>query len=386
MTVFSVPQTDIARAALVGLDWGTSSLRSYLFDAHGQVLAGKTLPWGVMRLPDLPSADRARQADSPGVNTASSNAAARLAAFELAFEAACGDWLDAHPGLPAIACGMVGSAQGWLEVPYVERPMMDGGVVDAEALARALGVVATRGGRALHIVPGVLERGGLPNVMRGEETQIVGVGLSRPANPAGLTGDSGGGGGRAAMLIGLPGTHAKWALSAQGRIGHFDTFMTGEVFALLREHSILGRTMTPSAQSDRNAFLHGLEVARAAAGSSLLATIFSVRTMGLTGQLATSQQADYLSGLLIGDELASLERSLARDDGRQLAQRDIVLTGDAELCERYGWALAAFGCVDVEVIANATETGLWHIAVQAGLTGGADDPKPSAVARHAGTH
>jgi 2-dehydro-3-deoxygalactonokinase len=385
MTVFSVPQTDIARAALVGLDWGTSSLRSYLFDAHGQVLAGKTLPWGVMRLPDLPSADRARQADSPGVNTASSNAAARLAAFELAFEAACGDWLDAHPGLPAIACGMVGSAQGWLEVPYVERPMVDGagGVVDAEALARALGVVATRGGRTLHIVPGVLERGGLPNVMRGEETQIVGVGLSRPAHPAGLTGD---GGGRAAVLIGLPGTHAKWALSAQGRIGHFDTFMTGEVFALLREHSILGRTMTPSAQSDRQAFLHGLGVARAAAGSSLLATIFSVRTMGLTGQLATSQQADYLSGLLIGDELASLERSLARDDGRQLAQRDIVLTGDAELCERYGWALAAFGCASVEVIANATETGLWHIAVQAGLTGGADDRKPAAVARHAGTH
>jgi len=363
MSAGTVMFSNSARGALIGLDWGTSSLRSYLFDAQGAVLANVALPWGVMRLPSVTDAIDAPQATKLSQANAMTPAQARANAFELAFDAACGTWLGAQPDLPVIACGMVGSAQGWLEVPYVERPRLaDGnGVVDADALAQALGVVTTRGGHTLHIVPGVLERSGLPNVMRGEETQIVGVGLSRQSIDQGGAGQP--------VLIGLPGTHAKWALSASGRIGHFDTYMTGEVFALLREHSILGRTMTLPAASDREAFLHGLSVARAAAGASLLATIFSTRTMGLTGQLGAAQQADYLSGLLVGDELTSLERGLARQDGYLLQQREIVLTGDAELCERYRWALDAFGCTHVSVIGNATEMGLWHIALRAGLVG-----------------
>lgn len=359
MTEFATPVADagsstaaLAQAqpvpALIGLDWGTSSLRSYLFDLQGQVLASETLPWGIMRLPKV---NPATEAGPPSHG----------APFELAFEAACGNWLAAHPGLPVIACGMVGSAQGWVEVPYVE------GEADAAVLAQAMVSLATGRAQALHIVPGVLERGTLPNVMRGEETQIVGVGLTQ-RGPEPAAGRS------SSTLIGLPGTHAKWALSAGGRIGHFDTFMTGEVFALLRDHSILGRTMTAADNADTAAFLQGIAVARSEADTSLLATIFSTRTMGLTGQLSGAQQGDYLSGLLIGNELASLEQRLARADGLRLDQRQVVLTGEAGLCERYRTALAAFGCVAVSLARDATERGLWQIAVQAGLVAAVDFP------------
>jgi 2-dehydro-3-deoxygalactonokinase len=341
-----------AAAALIGLDWGTSSLRSYVFDAAGQVLAAESWPWGIMRLPALNSdqVSAANQADDPAQ-------ALRQEPFELAFEAACGAWLAARPELAVIACGMVGSAQGWVEAPYVE------GHADAQILARAMTRLTTRRGHTLSIVPGVLERGTLPNVMRGEETQIVGVSLARQAAS---DADA------APVLIGLPGTHAKWALSQNGGIGHFDTFMTGEVFALLRDHSILGRTMIASEPADQAAFLRGIAVARSESESSLLATIFSVRTMGLTGQLSGSQQADYLSGLLIGNELASLETSLSRHDGLSLAARRVVLSGEERLCERYLTALNEFGCTTVSVARDATERGLWHIAVQAGLVAAAD--------------
>ena len=367
------PQTQ-AQAVLIGLDWGTSSLRSYLFDATGEVMASEALPWGIMRLPKV-EAEVETNAESAGDAAVDP----RRAPFELAFEAACGAWLAQQPELPVIACGMVGSAQGWTEVPYVE------GKVDATVLAQAMVTLGTRRNSQLHIVPGVLERGILPNVMRGEETQIVGVSLTRSHRAAGTAGEAPD---SAPTLIGLPGTHAKWALSEGGRIGHFDTFMTGEVFAILRDHSILGRTMAPvasganaaaDAEAANAAFLRGIAVARSESDASLLATIFSVRTLGLTGQLEAGQQGDYLSGLLIGNELISLEQRLSRQDGFLLHQRSIVLSGEAGLCERYRTALAAFGCTQISLARDATERGLWHIAVHAGLVAAADNGMPASI-------
>ena len=288
-----------------------------------------------------------------------------------------GAWLAEQADLPVIACGMVGSAQGWIEVPYVE------GQTDAAVLAQGMVAVSTGKDCPLHIVPGVLERGALPNVMRGEETQIVGVslGMSRSSPELGISGA-----GVAPILIGLPGTHAKWVLSDGGRIGHFDTFMTGEVYAILRDHSILGRTMvSPQGGADsldaaaaQAAFLRGIAVARKESDTSLLATIFSVRTMGLIGELEAAQQGDYLSGLLIGNELLSLEKSLFRQDGLLLRQRSIVLSGEAGLCERYRTALAVWDCVSVSFVGDATERGLWHIAVHAGLVAAAGIDNPGA--------
>ena len=320
-----------ARAALIALDWGTSSLRAYRLDAAGRTLDTRHLPWGIMRLPQ-PLQDGA--------------ATTALSGFELAFEQACGDWLRAEPALPVIACGMVGSAQGWKEAAYLDVP------VDLQRIGTLLTKVEREDGPALHIVPGLIQRHGLPNVIRGEETQVVGV----MADQATRSADS--------VLIGLPGTHSKWVSARRGRVTHFDTFMTGEVYAALRGHTILGRTMADAASADMAAFERGLKVAGAPAGrAGVLSTIFSTRALGLTGELAPEAQADYLSGLLIGHEIAALADMLQQQG--ELPR--IVLCGDPALCRRYIQAMQHYGLGTPEQAQNATERGLWHLAICAGL-------------------
>ncbi|ADP19123.1 2-dehydro-3-deoxygalactonokinase [Achromobacter xylosoxidans A8] len=320
-----------ARAALIALDWGTSSLRAYRLDAAGRTLDTRHLPWGIMRLPQ-PLQDGA--------------ATTALSGFELAFEQACGDWLRAEPNLPVIACGMVGSAQGWKEAAYLDVP------VDLQRIGTLLTKVEREAGPSLHIVPGLIQRHGLPNVIRGEETQVVGV----MADQATRSADS--------VLIGLPGTHSKWVSARRGRVTHFDTFMTGEVYAALRGHTILGRTMADAASADMAAFERGLKVAGAPAGrAGVLSTIFSTRALGLTGELAPESQADYLSGLLIGHEIAALADMLQQQG--ELPR--IVLCGDPALCRRYIQAMQHYGLGTPEQAQNATERGLWHLAVCAGL-------------------
>ncbi|MCC8393955.1 2-dehydro-3-deoxygalactonokinase [Paraburkholderia sp. MMS20-SJTR3] len=336
---------DFSRAALIALDWGTTSLRAYLFDAHGQVLALRASPAGIMNLP--------KRAAEGG--------------FDAAFDDVCGAWLEHARGVPVIAAGMVGSAQGWREAPYVATP------ANADALVAGLVRVQTASGATLHIVPGVLQRGELPNVMRGEETQIFGA-LS--ADGA-ADGSADGSADPSRSLIGLPGTHAKWAVVQGGRIERFHTFMTGEVFAALREHTILGRTMVTPDRPDTEAFVRGVNIAREKGQAGVLATMFSTRTLGLTGELAAEAQPDYLSGLLIGHELAGLEAVLTQQNS-SLAQQSPRLIGNDALCERYRLALAQFGCLRAEPVRHATERGLWRVAVEAGLV------TPAAGAAHAG--
>jgi 2-dehydro-3-deoxygalactonokinase len=330
---------NLAHAALIALDWGTTSLRAYLYDVSGNVLATRESAAGIMNLP--------RSAEQGG--------------FDAAFEDTCGAWLEEAPGVPVIAAGMVGSAQGWVEAPYVEAP------ANADALVAGIVRVKAASGATLHIVPGVLQRGELPNVMRGEETQIFGA-LGHDATPA----DSG-----RHALIGLPGTHAKWVVVKAGRIERFHTFMTGEVFAALREHTILGRTMTTPDRPDTEAFLHGVNIAREKGRAGVLATAFSARTLGLTGELSGQQQPDYLSGLLIGHELAGLDAILTQQQSA-LAGQSLRLIGNEALCERYRLALAQFGCTQAELVKHATERGLWRVASQAGLV------SPAARAAQAG--
>ncbi|MGE8686508.1 MAG: 2-dehydro-3-deoxygalactonokinase [Achromobacter sp.] len=320
-----------ARAALIALDWGTSSLRAYRLDHAGRTLDTRHLPWGIMRLPQ-PLQDGA--------------ATTALSGFELAFEQACGDWLRSEPSLPVIACGMVGSAQGWKEAAYLDVP------VDLARIGTLLTVVERNGSTPVHIVPGLIQRHGLPNVMRGEETQVFGVLFDQAEAGA----DS--------VLIGLPGTHSKWVNARRGRVTHFDTFMTGEVYAALRGHTILGRTMADAASADMAAFERGLKVAGAPAGrAGVLSTIFSTRALGLTGELAPESQADYLSGLLIGHEVAALADML-RQQG-ELPR--IVLCGEPALCQRYIQAMRHYGLGTPGQAQDATERGLWHLAVSAGL-------------------
>jgi len=255
---------------------------------------------------------------------------------------ACGDWLQQAPQAALIAAGMIGSKQGWREAPYLETPL------SVDAIGATLTVQDTGLGVPLHIVPGLLQRTALPNVMRGEETQVAGI-LDL------LNVDD--------ILIGLPGTHSKWVRVQERCITHFDTFMTGEMFAALSQHTILGRTMQRDGDMDDAAFLRGLGVAQSADGrAGLLSNIFSSRTLGLTGVLSPRAQTDYLSGLLIGHEIAAL-RAL---NPSHLTQR-IALIGDDGLCQRYRLALTLAGASHVEIAPAATERGLWKLARHAGL-------------------
>ncbi|WP_460409844.1 MULTISPECIES: 2-dehydro-3-deoxygalactonokinase [unclassified Pseudomonas] len=321
-------------AQLIALDWGTTSLRAYKLAADGVVLEQRALSSGIMQLPKTPRVINGREcADG----------------FELAFDEACGDWLDAQPNLPVIACGMVGSAQGWREAAYCETP------TNVANLGNSLQTIVSLRGTRVHIVPGVIQRSRLPNVMRGEETQVLGVLQNLPIE-AGVD-----------LLIGLPGSHSKWVDVVDGCITHFDTFMTGEVFAVLSEHSILGRTLKQGAAFDALAFDRGVQVAQSVDGElGVLSTLFSARTLGLTGELSPTAQADYLSGLMIGHELAALA-TVQRRRRNNPNLPSIILIGNAQLCTRYSRALAACGFANVTLAEQATERGLWQLALAAGL-------------------
>lgn len=332
------------QAQLIALDWGTTSLRAYKLAAGGQVLDQRALSSGIMQLPKGPRLIHGEPCSD---------------GFELAFDDACGDWLDAQPELPVIACGMVGSAQGWREAAYRETP------ANVASLGNALQTVRSRRGTEVHIVPGVIQRSTLPNVMRGEETQVLGVLHSLPGKAAGD------------LLIGLPGSHSKWVQVADGCIERFDTFMTGEVFAVLSEHSILGRTQQRGQGFDAVAFDRGVQVALSAEGESgPLSTIFSARCLGLTGDLSAAAQPDYLSGLLIGHELAALA-TVQRRRRKAMALPAVLLIGNASLCARYQRALQSCGFAQVTLAEQATERGLWQLAVAAGLVQAAVIPSPS---------
>ena len=321
-------------AQLIALDWGTTSLRAYKLAAGGVVLEQRALSSGIMQLPKTPR---------------NINGGECADGFELAFDEACGDWLVAQPHLPLIACGMVGSAQGWREAAYCETP------ANVANLGNSLQTVISIRGTVVHIVPGVIQRSRLPNVMRGEETQVLGVLQNLPVE-AGTD-----------LLIGLPGSHSKWVDVVDGCITRFDTFMTGEVFAVLSEHSILGRTQQVSATFDAQAFDRGVQIAQSADGElGVLSTLFSARTLCLTGELSPTAQADYLSGLMIGHELAALA-TVQRRRRNNPNLPSIILIGNAQLCARYSRALDACGFAKVTLAEQATERGLWQLALAAGL-------------------
>lgn len=325
----------------IGLDWGTSSLRAYLFAVDGRVLARREAPWGIMTLPPLPENGAPPRFGGGGTS--------RERQFGHAFWQLLGEWLeDAGTSRRVMACGMIGSSQGWREASYMPVP------VAVRDLAGSLTTIEVGQGVTLAIAPGIIEHGALPNVLRGEETQIAGV----PALLAEAGQDMGG-----QWLLGLPGTHCKWVAVRDGEIGHFDTFMTGEVYALLVQHSILGRSMgnakLPEDSGDaRDAFLQGLGNASSGSGKlGVLATVFSSRVLGLVGRLTGAQQREYLSGLLLGHEITGLLAGV-REGWRQAR---IALIGRPALCTRYAEALRYFGRDALILSEDAGIHGLWSL-------------------------
>jgi 2-dehydro-3-deoxygalactonokinase len=317
--IFRSVKTSSAR--LLALDWGTSALRAYLLGEHGAVLEERSRPWGIMHLPE--------------------------GGFAAALEAIAGDWQAATPGLSIIACGMVGSAQGLREAPYVSCP------AGRDALSAGLVAVEIAPGLRLHIVPGVRRDGDPPDVMRGEETQVMGALAQAKAL------------GAHARLV-MPGTHSKWVQVEDGCIVDFQTYMTGELFALLKDHSILGRPArnveASAGASSEEAFKRGVSAVHKRPGAGGTELLFSTRTLVLTGQLKAEDSLDYLSGLLVGEELRCALM------GRPSATRGpVALIGETALCARYLWAMSVFGMAAGPILQGAAPHGLWQLAQQAGL-------------------
>jgi 2-dehydro-3-deoxygalactonokinase len=268
---------------LIAIDWGTSSFRAFRLAADGSVLARRQAPRGILQVPAGSFAD---------------------VLVELV-----GEWLsDGESHL--LLSGMVGSRQGWREAAYVEAP------AGIEELAGALMPVSVGTARGF-IVPGLIALGaeGVPEIMRGEETQIAGV-LHTMAETA---------------IACLPGSHSKWARIDGGRITGFTTAMTGETFAALRQHTILGRLMSGEAH-DPAAFDAG--VTRSADPGGLLHHVFGARTLVITERLPETAAASYLSGILIGHDVRSAVEIHGRD-------QVVHLIGEPVLCELYGRALTA---------------------------------------------
>ena len=312
-------------AHLLALDWGTSSVRAFLMQ-DARIVDSRKSDHGIQRLP------------APGVP-----------GFEQAFAAIAGDWIRRWPRLAVVAGGMVGSAQGWREAPYVRCP------ADIRVLAQHHVRVPSGLGTEIVIAPGVLydQPGLLPDVMRGEEIQIAGALSDKPSWAA-----------RCCMV--LPGTHSKWVQVEEGRILRFATYMTGELFAVLCQHSILGRLLPPDTSArrepDREAFELGLTEAKHGRAGDLTHQLFATRTLGLTARLPPSALADYLSGLLIGSELVS---GLA--GAHERAPTPLVMIGEPALCKRYADALCYLGQPVAAVLGNTAAAGLWHFAVAMGV-------------------
>ncbi|MDA0224852.1 MAG: 2-dehydro-3-deoxygalactonokinase [Proteobacteria bacterium] len=280
-----MPASEDHPLGFIAIDWGTSNRRGYLLDPQGDVLDVREDNLGILNV-------EGRQ-------------------FTEAFEQLTSGWQDADGARPPILMsGMIGSRQGWVEAPYARCP-----VTPADLAARIIAVPKTEN---VWVVAGVcLEPAGeRRDVMRGEEVQVFGA-----LDIAGL--DS--------ATLCLPGTHSKWVRVRSGALADFATAMTGEVFHLMRKHSILATLMGEDADLDDDAFGRGLTVSAHAGG--LLNHLFSIRADGLFGVTAADAQASFLSGLLIGHEIRDLAKSF-RDD-----ESAILLVGSNALARAYGSAL-----------------------------------------------
>lgn len=286
---------------LLAVDWGTTSLRGALLDQDGRVLEDRHFPRGILTV--------------------------AAGGFPDIFESSFGDWMA--PGTLCLIAGMAGSRQGWREAPYCACPA---GFADIRAHLEWV-----EPGR-IAIVPGLsIEKRGVPDVMRGEETQVFGALLLLDLADARLV---------------LPGTHSKWVNVTERRITDFSTWMTGEFYALLRQHSILARTLPASdPEPDADAFDRGVDHALHSQG--LLHTAFSVRTLALFDRMPADALSSYLSGLMIGEELKS--QTLKRGD-------TVVVMGSEVLTARYEQALAHLGVSARRVGDGATWRGLRAIA------------------------
>jgi 2-dehydro-3-deoxygalactonokinase len=273
---------------IILVDWGTTCLRAFLLE--DRAIAARITGPGIGMLAEPPAA---------------------------ALRTALASWLEASPGIEVVMCGMAGSRNGIREVPYVAAPA---GAADWRDGARSLCLW----GSTVTIAAGLQGRNtsGAPDLMRGEETQIFGAISRQPQLATGR------------HLLVLPGTHSKWTEIRDGAICRFHTALTGELRALLLQHSLLLRAGAAEGEAG-DGFEAGL--ARAVeTRAGLLGSLFEVRSAQIVSGRSRRWSEAFLSGLLIGEE--SMRMSAAFD-----AAGEVVLIGAAELCALYALALSRHG-------------------------------------------
>ena len=246
-----------SQPALAAVDWGTSSFRLWLLTGGGAVVRESRSNEGMIHCSDGSFAQTLQR---------------HL------------DVVRAPAAIPVIICGMAGARQGWVEAPYLDVP------TSLDALPQAAVMAPQTAGRDIRILPGLRQHDArAPNVMRGEETQLFGV-----------TGAA------EAQLVCMPGTHCKWVALESGTVVSFQTYMTGELFAVLGQHSILRHALVAGGrpEADDPVFLKAFDTAFADPGAAWF-RLFEVRPAQLLGFEAEKDGAAHLSGLLIGAELGA---------------------------------------------------------------------------------
>lgn len=284
--------------AWVAVDWGTTHMRLWCLAADGTVLTRRTSDKGMGQI----AAD----------------------AYENILLDLLADHLPADAALDVVVCGMAGSRQGWIEAPYVATPC------DPRA-----GVVATSAPVSdprlnVHILPGVKQRDPA-DVMRGEETQIRGVIAEKPSFDG---------------VICLPGTHTKWVRVQAGRIVEFATIMSGELFEVIGQHSVLrhsiGNTGWDAAAFESSCLKAAQDPAH------LIGSLFGLRAQSLLADLGPAAARASLSGLLLGAELGAMRRLWDATP--------VTIVGENTLAQAYATALALHG--QVAQVADAETTTL----------------------------
>ena len=288
-------------------DWGTTSLRIYVLDDKGRIVTKRTSDKGIL--------------------------VAKTLGFEKTFELEADGLLDNQQILLG---GMVGSRNGWIETEYVDCP------ATLEGIANRLGTVTWRSqsgiSRTAKITPGVrfLAEDGMSDIMRGEELQILGL-MQQIKNES--------------ETIVLPGTHSKWVSVTNNTISTFRTYMTGEVFELLANQSIL-KSEAKTEPFDNHVFLDGVKLGSTKA--SLTNLIFQVRTHLINGKLQPSSCDSFLSGILIGNEISHEARN----------QKLIHLISNTKLSKLYSMALQYFNIESVTYDEDIFTKSAFHLLNQ----------------------
>jgi 2-dehydro-3-deoxygalactonokinase len=294
--------------ALIGVDWGISRLRAYCMGQDGEIFQHRDSALGISAIPNKD--------------------------FATALSGLIGDWLKEAPEAPILLCGMIGSRHGWYEAPYSACPTSL-----LEVAQNSLTIEVE--GRPACIVGGIsaTDEQARHDVIRGEETQIFGV-----AGPSGR------------QLIIAPGTHSKWATVREGVIEDFRTYMTGELYALLTQHSSLGwstKEVQEGAHHEQS-FLEGVH--HSLKDPDLLHSLFPVRTRSLFKNHDSNAHISYLSGVLIGNEVSNGLRGYRAEA--------ITLIASPKLAQLYLAAFAAAGIDSIERIDGdvAVTRGLWRLS------------------------